>query len=208
MVIYQNLIKNVAVEYSGCVGLFAGYLVNTTIAHNDIEELPYTGISLGWGWDAKTSYARDNHILNNKIQNVVLKLSDGGGIYTLGPQPGSKVRGNYIHNVKNLYAGIYHDEGSAFFDTYHNLILEVKVLFPRPPTLRLYKSALVKQEWTRLNYGSAHDLNVHDCFTDQPTFHTDAKKSTIKDTVILQKDPQTWPVQAKAIRDNAGRKEN
>jgi len=51
------------------------------------------------------------------------KLADGGGIYTLGLQPGTILRGNYIHDVhRSAYAhggapnnGFFIDEGSKGF---------------------------------------------------------------------------------------------
>ena len=57
-------------------------------------------------------------------------LSDGGGIYTLGHQPGSYLRGNHIHDIPlNLGSsesnGIFMDEGSTGFTVENNLIYRV-----------------------------------------------------------------------------------
>ena len=51
------------------------------------------------------------------------KLADGGGIYTLGFQPGTVLRGNHIHDVhRSAYAhggapnnGIFFDQGSKAY---------------------------------------------------------------------------------------------
>ena len=46
----NNYVHDLPSEYQGAVGVFAGYVSNTTISHNDISNLPYSGISVGWGW--------------------------------------------------------------------------------------------------------------------------------------------------------------
>ena len=48
--VVNNYIHDCCVEYMGGVGVFAGYTDGTVIAHNEICRLPYTGISVGWGW--------------------------------------------------------------------------------------------------------------------------------------------------------------
>jgi hypothetical protein len=46
----NNHLRNTAVEYSGSVPVFGGYLASGLIAHNLLEHNAYSGISLGWGW--------------------------------------------------------------------------------------------------------------------------------------------------------------
>jgi hypothetical protein len=46
----NNLIDHAAVEYLDSVGIFASYVSNTSIQHNELAHLPYSGISLRWGW--------------------------------------------------------------------------------------------------------------------------------------------------------------
>jgi len=58
------------------------------------------------------------------------KLADGGGIYTLGLQPGTVLRGNHIHDVpRSAYAqggapnnGFFIDEGSKGFRFESNVV--------------------------------------------------------------------------------------
>ena len=44
------LIHDCCLEYMGGVGVFVGYTDGTRIAHNEICRLPYSGVSVGWGW--------------------------------------------------------------------------------------------------------------------------------------------------------------
>jgi hypothetical protein len=134
-------IHDCAVEYMGGVGVFGGYTEGTTIAHNEITRLPYSGISLGWGWgeeDAgggsyKQPYiydtptpAKNNRIEMNNMHHVMRPMNDGGAIYILGNQPGTIIRGNYIHDNVGTPGGIYLDEGSGFIEITGNLVYNVR----------------------------------------------------------------------------------
>jgi hypothetical protein len=64
------------------LGFWGGYLNGITLAHNEICNLSYTAISLGWGWSRHpVTYAGNNQVLNNLIYNHMQFLVDGGGIY-------------------------------------------------------------------------------------------------------------------------------
>lgn len=143
--IVNSLIRDCGVEYWGSVGVFAGYTEGTLIAHNEIRDLPYSGISVGWGWgeedagggnpkyqqpfkyDTPTT-AKRNRIEYNHIHRTMSKTDDGAAIYTLGIQPGSVIRGNYIHDCKNHTSkrgwsqGIYLDEGSGGIEITRNVV--------------------------------------------------------------------------------------
>ncbi len=135
------LIENVGAEYEDSVGIFAGYVQETAIEHNEIRDLPYSGVSIGWGWGEEDSGggnypipfvyeqptpARDNRIAGNHIYHVMQRRNDGGGIYTLGNQPGTVISGNYIHDNPGAPGGIYLDEGSGFIEVTGNVVHGVK----------------------------------------------------------------------------------
>lgn len=133
-------IHHIGAEYEDSVGIYGGYVRGTRIEHNEIAHAPYSGISLGWGWGEEDSGggnysepylyisptpARDNLIARNHIHEVMLRRDDGGGIYTLGDQPGTIIEGNHIHDAVNTPGGIYLDEGSANIEVRGNLVYNV-----------------------------------------------------------------------------------
>ncbi|HSU51144.1 MAG TPA: right-handed parallel beta-helix repeat-containing protein, partial [Segetibacter sp.] len=121
LVISNNLINNVTNEDWGCVGIGAGYIRNSTIEHNEICEVNYMGISLGWGWSKTANAMKNNKVTANKIHHYAKQLYDVAGIYTLSAQPGTVISENYIDSAyKAPYAHlpshwfyIYSDEGSS-----------------------------------------------------------------------------------------------
>ena len=65
--IENNLITNVTNEDWGAVGIGAGYVSGIKISHNEISEVSYTGISMGWGWTKTQNAMKNNIISGNKI---------------------------------------------------------------------------------------------------------------------------------------------
>jgi len=117
------LVRRCGEDSRGAVGVFVAFSADTRIAHNEIHDLPYSGISIGYRWDTTPTSQVRCVAEYNHIYDVMKKLADGGGIYTLGLQPGTVLRGNYIHHVhRSAYAfggapnnGFFIDQGSKGF---------------------------------------------------------------------------------------------
>ena len=109
---------------SAC-GILAVHTFGNELSHNHIHDLFYSGISCGWVWGYGDSVSKDNHIEKNHIHDLGKRLlSDMGGVYTLGVQPGTTIRGNLIHDVEKWnYGGwaIYPDEGSSHIIIENNI---------------------------------------------------------------------------------------
>lgn len=132
----DNVITNVANEDWGTLGISAGFVKNCTIEHNEISDVSYSGISLGWGWTSAPNAMKNNTIRANKIHHYAKHLHDVSGIYTLSAQPDSRIEENYIDSVyfspyahdPFLWLYLYTDEGSSYFTIKNNWIPTEKIL--------------------------------------------------------------------------------
>jgi len=121
--IANNLVHAAGREYFDAAGIYVGFTTRSIVEHNDISDVPWTGIAIGWGWGlrdpgtkeeplsfpglpqayngewgtyATPSASRGNRILHNRIRRYLMELWDGGAIYTLGQQGRSLDDGEVI----------------------------------------------------------------------------------------------------------------
>lgn len=130
----NNLFEAVGAEYRGGIGIVIGYARKTLVSHNQLDQLPYAGISIGWGgWPDKIQKAgQANHsalnvISDNLLHEDMLVLSDGGGIYTQGLTgkslaDGERVTGNVVYNQYSSGHAIYSDNGSSMMTISGNVM--------------------------------------------------------------------------------------
>lgn len=127
--ITNNRISDYGRVFYNAVAILVIHANSVDITHNEIHDGYYTAISVGWVWGYSYSVCYNNKICDNLIYNIGQGwLSDMGGIYTLGNQPGTVISGNVIHNVsadpeEGGYGGwgIYLDEGSSYILVEKNL---------------------------------------------------------------------------------------
>ena len=126
-IITDNHIHDIGLVNAPAAGILVLLSGQNLIAHNEIDHTFYTAISVGWVWGYTCSPCRENIVEFNHLHDLGQGLlSDMGGVYTLGPQPGTIVRDNLIHDVNvSLYGGwgLYTDEGST------GIIMESNIVY-------------------------------------------------------------------------------
>lgn len=129
--IVNNEVHDIGTQYEGAVAIAAGYPKNIVIAHNEIYNAPYSGISVGFGWTDRDNAMSGNMIFANRLHDVGLVLCDFGAIYTLSKQPGSLCARNYIYNVSAkswfdyAYSAMYFDEQTEGYTITENLTYDI-----------------------------------------------------------------------------------
>lgn len=118
----NNLVYDVTNEDWGCVGISAGYVKGINIEHNEVSDVSYSGICVGWGWTKTINAMNNNRIFANKVHHYAKHMYDVGGIYTLSAQPGTTILKNEIDSIykaayphdPNHWFYFYFDEGSSY----------------------------------------------------------------------------------------------
>ncbi|MGM1062669.1 RICIN domain-containing protein [Saccharothrix sp. Mg75] len=138
----HNRIHDLGVDYRGNVSVLNTYVSTATVAHNEVYNMPYSGMSIGYGWGANDAggsnhyanrglynyqpryttptTASNNRLLNNYVHDVMQQMNDGGCIYTLAWNPGATISGNHCRRT-NGYFGVYFDEGSRHYSVTGNV---------------------------------------------------------------------------------------
>lgn len=128
--ILNNHMTDNGADYPGAVTLLVGHATDIEIAYNEIHHVPYTGISLGWGWGGHDTDPNDptidggHYVHHNHIHNIMQKMYDGGAVYTLGSQPGTRVEYNVFHDQYHDYGTMYWDDGSRGISMTHNCVYD------------------------------------------------------------------------------------
>lgn len=123
IVVTNNLFKDTSRLFWGVAGVMVYMTENLLFQYNQIENTPYSGISLGWGWwnmngsadsvvpGEPSATMKNNKIINNRFINTITTLSDAGAIYTIGDMPGTIISENYIKQIGAGDSYTYHIRG-------------------------------------------------------------------------------------------------
>jgi hypothetical protein len=146
--ITNNLVTGVAEDYKDMPGILSTYATHTDIEHNEVSNLAYDGIDVGWGWGVNdpggspdyvnrgtynyqpvytTATTLKNTVVSyNKVHGTKKVFHDGGSIYTLSANPGATITGNYVYDNQHT-VGLYLDEGSRYETLSNNVIQDAGV---------------------------------------------------------------------------------
>jgi hypothetical protein len=144
-----NLISHVAWEYPDAPGIFIGFSSGTQVVRNLIEDVPWSGIALGWGWGLldpggfpglphatrhqwgqweTPTPNRNGLVAENTITEFLGLLWDGGAIYTTGAQGtsmenGLRIERNLAYGKRPAAGGntFYTDGGSRWITLRENV---------------------------------------------------------------------------------------
>jgi hypothetical protein len=139
--IEDNWVRRIGIDYRGSVGIVLEGARDATVAHNQVNRVPYTGI---WGQsrDISGRVRGGLRVENNLVFNAVRAVPDGGGIYLPFAQgtsfdDGAVVRGNVVHDAGDT--GIYPDVGADWVTLERNVLYGSTdaVSGVRPKTLRI-----------------------------------------------------------------------
>lgn len=206
----DNVIHDVAIDYRDMTGLLVTYVNGASVSHNEVYNLPYSGLAIGYGWgvndpggspdyanrglyDYQPVYstpttAQNNTVTGNHIHDIMQQMADGGCVYTLSASPGSTITGNYCHNTNNYY-GLYHDEGSRNFTDTNNVVRYTN-------------------QWLFAHVSSTHNtgaLTATDNWTNNDNANissTDGHGDTVSGTVVVTDG--NWPSGAQTVMTTAG----
>jgi hypothetical protein len=133
----NNSVTKIGAEYHDAPAIVVGYAQYSSLVHNQIDDVPYSGISIGWGgWLERypylpplSNYSRGNRIANNLIFDHMKTTADGGGIYTNGIEGTNLANAEVIENNVVLQQhsvswGIYTDNGTMFVNIKNNAVYD------------------------------------------------------------------------------------
>ena len=218
ILITNNRIQSVSKDYSDNSAILSTYVAGAVIAHNDISDVPYDAIDIGYGWgmhdvggnpnyrvrmhgyDWKENLVystptthRDVVVAGNRIHGAKKLFHDGGAIYNLSAAPGTLITENYIFD-NNKLIGLYLDEGSRYVMVRRNVVEGPEC------------------EWLNINtVHSAMPMRISPDNTAQSNWHdgtevgglwTNYQNDLILDDHLVKDG--NWPDAAKEVMKNAG----
>lgn len=218
LIVRSNKIQSVSEEYRDNSAILSTYVLGAVILHNDISNVPYDAIDIGFGWgiqdpggnpnylfrlhtydwkqnpiyDTPTTH-RDVVVASNRIYGAKSYFHDGGAIYNLSASPGTLITENYIYQNHSMI-GLYLDEGSRYLTVRRNVVQDSG------------------SEWLNINtMHAAYPMRISPDNTAIDNWHDGTKVGGMwtnyqNDLILndhLVKD-NLWPAEAQEIMKNAG----
>ena len=218
VVIRNNRIRSVSEEYADNSAILSTYVTGAVILHNDISDVPYDAIDIGYGWGMHDAGGNANYrermqgydwpqnlvystptthrdvvVASNRIHGAKKLFHDGGAIYNLSASPGTLITENYVFD-NNGQIGLYLDEGSRYITVRRNVVRDVA------------------SEWLNINtVRAAYPLRISPDNTAANNWHDGTKVggmwTNYQNDMILDDHLVTdgrWPAEAQQVMKAAG----
>jgi hypothetical protein len=218
LIVWNNRIRSVSKEYRDESAILSTYVAGAVILHNDVSDVPYDAIDIGYGWGIQDPGGNPNYrvrmhgydfkenlvydiptthhdvvVASNRVHSAKKFFHDGGAIYNLSASPGTLITENYIFD-NSAMIGIYLDEGSRYITVRRNVVEDKG------------------SEWLNVNtVHSAYPLRISPDNTAVSNWHdgtkvgglwTNYQNNLILDDHLVTEDK--WPAEAKEVMKKAG----
>jgi hypothetical protein len=218
LIVSNNRIRSVSKDYRDNSAILCTYVAGAVILHNDISDVPYDAIDIGYGWGMHDAGGNANYRVNmlgydwkdnlvyetptthrdvvvasNRIHGAKQLFHDGGAIYNLSASPGTLITENYVFDNSKMIA-LYLDEGSRYI-TLRNNVVEDK-----------------DGTWLNINTAArAYPLRISPDNTATGNWHDGTKVGGLwtnyENNLILNDHwvpDGKWPAEARAVMEAAG----
>jgi hypothetical protein len=218
LVISNNRIRAVSKDFRDHSAILSTYVEGAIILHNDISDVPYDAIDIGYGWgmhdaggnpnyrvhmhgydspanliyQAPTTH-RDVVVANNRVHGAKRFFHDGGAIYNLSASPGTLITENYIFDNAGMI-GLYLDEGSRYITVRRNVVQD-------PAGEWLNINTVHNALPLRISVDNTATGNWHDG-TKIGGLWTNYENDLILDDHLVVDGK--WPAEAQSVMRNAG----
>ncbi|MEW1718139.1 right-handed parallel beta-helix repeat-containing protein [Streptomyces sp. NPDC093109] len=207
--ISDNVMHQLALDYRDMTAVLVTYATDATVSHNEIYDMPYTGIAVGYGWGTNDPGGSQDYVnrglydfqpvhttpttlknlrvTGNYLHDVMRTMDDGACVYTLSAAPGALIDRNYCADNNGHY-GIYHDEGSRDYSDINNVFRDTG-------------------DWNHENSNATNNtgaLTVTDNWTSNGSISLSdgLRGNTVTGTVVV--GDGDWPRAAERVMENAG----
>lgn len=218
LIVRSNQIESVSKDYTDNSAILCTYDLGASILHNDISNVPYDAIDIGYGWGIEDPGGNPNYrfrmhgydwkqnlvyetptthrdvvVASNKIHEAKKLFHDGGAIYNLSAGPGTLITENYIFDNNGLI-GIYLDEGSRYITVRRNVVQDAGSEWLNVNTVHAAFPMRISLDNTAVS-------NWHDG-TKIGGMWTNYQNNLILDDHLITDG--RWPAEAREVMKNAG----
>ncbi|HEX5283611.1 MAG TPA: right-handed parallel beta-helix repeat-containing protein [Bryocella sp.] len=218
IILRSNKIQAVSEDYLDNSAILSTYVLGAVILHNDISDVPYDAIDIGFGWGIQDPGGNPNYLFrlhtydwkqnpiyqtptahrdvvvaNNRIHGAKTYFHDGGAIYNLSASPGTLITENYIYDNHSMI-GLYLDEGSRYITVRRNVVQDAGSEWLNVNTMHAAYPTRISPDNTAVD-------NWHDG-TKIGGMWTNYQNDLILDDHLVKDN--AWPAEAQEIMKNSG----